>query len=64
MGWADAGILLLILATVAVAGWVVGRAVDCIWEWIWRRGSRSGGFEVKPNTGDRPVLREKEDEHG
>ena len=40
-------------------------------DWIeWRRklrrtlGTQRPGFEVKQNTGETPVLREKENDHG
>jgi hypothetical protein len=58
-------ITLAILAGTAIVGWVIGRLIDLGWEWRWSKQRRPGGFEVKLNTGEEPVIKtEREIDHG
>ena len=52
---------ILLLSGVALFLLVVGLLV---WQATQARRKESPGFEVKPTTGETPVLREKENDHG
>jgi hypothetical protein len=55
---------LLILLVIALPPLVIG---ILIWSWVRQAdaGRRSRGFEVKTNTGDEPVIKERrEPDHG
>ena len=53
-----------VVAACAIVGWVIGRLIDLCWEWRWSKQRRPGGFELKLNTGEEPVLEKKENDHG
>ena len=54
-----------VVAASAIVGWVIGRLIDLGWEWRWSKQRRPGGFEVKLNTGEEPVIeKERDNDHG
>ena len=46
------------------AGFIVATIVWFLYDWVTRRKRDPAGFEVKLPTGETPVLKQKENDHG